>query len=307
MLRTASSLLLPMNRRHFSQRLFVATGLLPPRGLAFASTAVRAQALVEGQTYVKLDPPQPPLVPGKIDVIEFFSYACPHCNAFEPDLEAWAQKLPADVVFRRVPVPFLVNAANFQRTYYALESMGLVDSLQRKIFAAVHMERRRLDKPEDIAELVGRNGGDAAKFLATFQSFSIATSLNKARKMTTDYGVDRGPGVPALVVQGRYLSRRRARPAEARRRWRWWMRWCSARARAPRSAPRRGKKRTPAAACVPGCMPRQRRLAWRGCAGRSGRVAAGSGTAARQRAGGGQAAEHHQRGRGLGHRGGQPR
>jgi len=191
-----------MNRRHFSRHLLAAAAspaLLMP---ALAT----AQALVEGQTYVRLQTPQPPLVPGKIDVVEFFSYACSHCNHFEPDLEAWAKTLPPDVALRRVPVPFLANASNFQRAYYALESMGLVDTLQAKVFAAVHVERKRLDKPEDIAELVGRNGGDAARFLATFQSFSIATSLNKAKKMTTDYGIDTGPGVPAMVVNGRWLT-----------------------------------------------------------------------------------------------------
>ena len=74
-------------------------------------------------------------------MLEFFSYACPHCSAFEPVLQTWAKQLPADVALRRVPVPFLMNADNFMRTYYALETIGAVDAMQLKIFRGIHIER----------------------------------------------------------------------------------------------------------------------------------------------------------------------
>ena len=193
-----------MNRRNFTQALLasVAADLL----FAAAPAAAQQPALVEGRTFERLQTPQPTQSPGKVEVIEFFSYACPHCNAFEPDLEAWARMLPGDVVLRRVPVPFLANAENFQRTYFALDALGLVTTMQSKIFAAVHVERRNLGKPDDIAAVIERNGGDAARFLAAFQSFSVATAVNRAKKMTSDFGIDTGPGVPALVVQGSYLT-----------------------------------------------------------------------------------------------------
>ncbi len=182
-----------MNRRHL-----ISLALL-------AGPAAQAQpnALVEGQNFARLDKPQGRLVAGKVDVIEFFSYACPHCHAFEPELEAWIKRAPADVVVRRVPVPFLANAANFQRTYFALDAMGLVDTVQSKVFAAVHVQGQRLGRPEEIAELVARHGGDAAKFLAHFQSFSVAAAVARASKMTDDYAVD---GVPSLVVDGRFQT-----------------------------------------------------------------------------------------------------
>ena len=107
------------------------------------------------------------------------------------------------MAFRRVPVNFLFNADNFQRTYYALETMGLVDQMQAKVLAAVHVERQRLDKPEDIAALVAKNGGDGAKFLAVFKSFSVATAATKASKLQADYKIE---AVPALTIQGRYLT-----------------------------------------------------------------------------------------------------
>ena len=188
-----------MNRRRFSTSalsLAALAALLPNGAAAQGGPA-------EGRDFTRIDPPQPSGAPGKVEVIEFFSYACPHCNTFEPALAAWAQKLPADVSFRRVPVPFLINADNFQRAYYALEATGEVEKMHPKIFAAVHVERARLDNPEAFAALVARNGGDAAKFLAAFKSFSVANAVTRAKKMTADYKMG---SVPSIVVQGRYLT-----------------------------------------------------------------------------------------------------
>ena len=189
-----------MNRRDFSSAL-LASGA--GASLLLATGAVRAQAPVEGRDYSLIQPPQPPANATKIEVCEFFTYACPHCHAFEPMVGPWARSLPADVAFRRVPVNFLFNADNFQHTYYALEALGLVEQMQSKVFAAVHVERQRLDKPEDIAALVAKNGGDSAKFLAAFKSFSVATAVTKAKKLQADYKIE---AVPALTIHGRYLT-----------------------------------------------------------------------------------------------------
>ena len=191
-----------MNRRDFSSAL-IASGA--GASLLFADAGARAQAPapVEGRDYTRIDPPQPTTAVGKVEVLEFFSYGCPHCNAVEPALQAWVRTLPADVAFKRVPVPFLFNAENFQRLYYALETMGLVDAMQAKVFAAVRVEKLRLDKSEDIAAFVAKNGGDSMKFLAAFKSFSVATSVARAKKMVADYKVD---SVPTLTIQGRYMT-----------------------------------------------------------------------------------------------------
>jgi thiol:disulfide interchange protein DsbA len=159
---------------------------------------------VEGKDFTRLETPQPSGAPaGKVEVLEFFSYACPHCSAFEPAIEAWEMKLPTDVVLRRVPVAFLMNADNFMHAYYALEAIGAVPAAQLKIFQAIHLERQRLDTGENIAAFLGKNGVDAAKFLAAFKSFSVATSVSRAKKLMADYKVD---SVPLLVVQGRWAT-----------------------------------------------------------------------------------------------------
>jgi protein dithiol oxidoreductase (disulfide-forming) len=190
-----------MNRRRFSASLLsaAAASALVASGPAFAQAAP-----VEGKDFTRVETPQTPGVPaGKVEVLEFFSYACPHCSAFEPVIEAWEKQLPADVVLRRVPVAFLMNADNFMRTYYALETIGAVQAMQLKIFRAIHIERKHLEKGEDIAAFVGANGGDAAKFLAAFKSFSVNTSVARAKKLMADYKVD---SVPMLVVHGRWMT-----------------------------------------------------------------------------------------------------
>jgi thiol:disulfide interchange protein DsbA len=189
-----------MNRRRFSASLLsaAAASALAASGRAFA------QAPVEGKDFVAVETPQPPGVPaGKVEVLEFFSYACPHCSAFEPTIEAWEKQQPPEVVLRRVPVPFLMNADNFMHAYYALETMGAVQAMQLKIFRAIHIDRKRLEKGEEIAAFVGANGGDAAKFMAAFKSFSVNTSVTRATKMMADFKID---SVPTLIVQGRWMT-----------------------------------------------------------------------------------------------------
>jgi thiol:disulfide interchange protein DsbA len=173
-------------------------------GLTVATSAhAQGGAPVEGTHYVKLGQPLP-VPPGKIEVVEFFWYGCPHCNAFEPALDAWQKKLPADVSFRRVPVafrdePFIAH----QKIFYALEAMGLIPTMHRKVFYAVHIDRQKLEKPAEIAAFMAKNGVDSAKFLENFNSFSTQTKIRQAAKLAADYKID---GVPAIGIQGKYFT-----------------------------------------------------------------------------------------------------
>lgn len=190
----------PVSRRH------VAAGLAAVPCLAVLPGLARAQAggqPVENKDYTRLATPQPQSTPGKVEVLEFFSYACPHCASFEPALHAWSKQLPADIALRRVPVPFLAAAELLQRTYFALESMGAVDTVHPKIFTAIHVEKVRPTTPEDMAQIVAKAGGDAAKFTAAYKSFGVASSVAKAKKLAADYNIQ---SVPSLVVGGRFMT-----------------------------------------------------------------------------------------------------
>jgi thiol:disulfide interchange protein DsbA len=167
------------------------------------SQAPRA-ALQEGTDFLALVPPQPTSQRNRIEVVEFFSYGCPHCARFYPLLNAWVAKLPPDVVFRRVPVGFGRDAwVNLQRAYYSLESTGDLTRLDGPLFHAIHEERKPLFDESSIADWVGRNGGNADKFAAAYTSLGINTQAFQADKMAEDFRIG---GVPALAVDGRYVA-----------------------------------------------------------------------------------------------------
>ncbi len=175
-------------------------------GATLAGLALPLQAQggppVEGRDYLRVAQPVP--VPdGKVDVVEFFGYWCPHCNAFEPVLDAWAKKLPAYVNFRRMPVAFNAAHEPMQRLFFALDSLGLVESLHRKVFAALHVQRLRLDKEADIGDWVKNNGADATKVLDAMKSFSVATKIRQSKQLAEGFKID---GVPTLGIQGRFMT-----------------------------------------------------------------------------------------------------
>ena len=188
-----------MRRREFS------TTLLGAAALTLPAVSPAQDGPIEGKHYVRLTQPVPTSAgPGKIEVIEFFWYGCPHCNAFEPTLDAWARRLPPDVAFQRVPVAF--GAGPFvahQRIFYALDSLGLVGAMHRKVFYAIHNERMRLDQPAEISAFMARNGVDAAQFMEAFDSFTTQTRLRQAKQLTDGYKID---GVPAIGIHGRFYT-----------------------------------------------------------------------------------------------------
>jgi thiol:disulfide interchange protein DsbA len=185
-----------MQRREFALALGATAAL--------AALPARAQnEAVEGKTYTRLPQPQPMLVPGKIEVIEFFGYWCPHCNALEPALEAWARKLPPDVNFRRIPVAWQALHEPYQRLYFALEALGLGPGIHAKVFAAVHVQHLRLDMDAGLATFAAANGIDKAKLVDAMRSFSVTAKVNQARQTWAAYGLE---SVPSLVVGGRYLT-----------------------------------------------------------------------------------------------------
>ncbi|MBP6764488.1 MAG: thiol:disulfide interchange protein DsbA/DsbL [Rubrivivax sp.] len=189
-----------MQRRDFSKQL-AGAGL----GLAVAGS-VRAQGgPIEGTHYVKLATPLSVSLPAdkKVEVVEFFSYGCPHCYNLEPLLEPWVKKLPADVSFRQVPVGFSLQYQVLQKTFYALEELGLLASMHRKVFAAIHGQGLRLNNEADVVAFMQSNGVNSAKFGEAFKSFGVSTKANRAKQLSEGYKID---GVPALGIQGRFYT-----------------------------------------------------------------------------------------------------
>jgi thiol:disulfide interchange protein DsbA len=170
--------------------------------LAVAASASPANPQ-NGTDYRTLEQAQPTDTGKKVEVVEFFWYNCPHCNAFEPLLQGWIKTLPKDVSFRRAPVAFQESFVPQQRLYYTLEAMGLVEKLHAKVFNAIHNEKQNLARPEAILEWVAQQGVDKDKFVAQYNSFTVATKAGKAAQLQNAYKVE---GVPALGIAGRFYT-----------------------------------------------------------------------------------------------------
>ncbi len=171
--------------------------------MAFVALCAPVQAsAVAGHDYAVLAVPRPQDAAGKIEVIEFFSWGCPHCYEFHPLLDRWLAKLPKDVTFRRVPVGFGHPEWDaLVRTYYALETTGDLARLDSAIFDAIHKDHVALFSENSITAWVGKHGVKAANFTDAFHSFSVNMSVTQSEQMVSDYRVD---AVPTMAIGGRY-------------------------------------------------------------------------------------------------------
>ena len=180
---------------HFRLMLCVAAGVLALSASASAEPTV-------GREYSLLSNPQKAETPGKIEVLEFFSYGCPHCNDFHPLISEWAKKLPSNVAFVRVPVSFgRPQWGALVRAYYTLQSTGDLARLDSALFDALHKERKPLFDEASLTAWAAANGVPADKFKETYESFNVSTRASHAEQLSRNYNVQ---GVPHVVIDGKY-------------------------------------------------------------------------------------------------------
>jgi thiol:disulfide interchange protein DsbA len=172
--------------------------------LALSALLQSSQAdIVAGHDYVVLDTPQPQENNGKIEVVEFFSWACPHCYEFYPMLSRWAAALPKEVTLKRVPVSFSrPEWGALARTYYALQATGDAERLDSEIFEAIHRDHLALFDEMHITVWVGRHGVDVEKFTAAFRSKEVGVQVGQADQQAMDVKIT---GVPTLAIAGQYV------------------------------------------------------------------------------------------------------
>jgi thiol:disulfide interchange protein DsbA len=184
-------------RRRFTQTLVGAVGA------ALLPLHPAAASLVEGRDWRPISPPQPGAVADKIEVIEFFSYGCPHCMDMNPVITAWSAELPADVTFKKMPVTFGRAAwANLARLYFALEYSGDLPRLDQAVFEALHQDRAKLFSEKEIFKWVEGKGVDLATFEPLFSSFAVEAQIKRSDTLVDRYRIE---GVPTIAVGGRYV------------------------------------------------------------------------------------------------------
>jgi len=168
--------------------------------LVLAQTPIKVE---EGFDYRVLPIAQPIDAKGKVEVIEFFWYGCPHCYEFEPELKGWIKRQNKDVVFKKVPIAFREELMPHSQLFYALETLGKGDALNDKVMFAMHRENKRLLNENEIADWVAAQGVDRNAFLAAYRSFAVLSKARAANQLGNAYRID---GVPTVAVQGKYIT-----------------------------------------------------------------------------------------------------
>lgn len=181
--------------------LLVAGLLLVSTCGAAEPAAATATAWEAGKHYFPIDPPQQTASGDKIEVLEVFSYACPHCAHFQPYAEQIKQSLPDYATFAYMPAVFQPAWEPFARAFYTAQSLGVLDQTHQALFDALHRDHQPLRTIEDLAGFYAEHGVDRAKFLATAGSFEIESKLSRAAEIVKASGVD---GTPSIIVNGKY-------------------------------------------------------------------------------------------------------
>jgi len=170
---------------------------------AFAIAAPASAQYVEGKEYLRFKQPYPVETGKKIEVIEFFSYGCPHCADLEPHLSAWIKRLPPDVQFRRVPVAFQPAWENLGKVYYTLDALGEETKLSPEVFAAIHGSAHvNLSQEQKFFDWAASKGLDRKKVEDTYKSFGIAGKIGRAKQTAQTYNIQ---SVPTLIVDGKFM------------------------------------------------------------------------------------------------------
>ncbi|MGD8379257.1 MAG: thiol:disulfide interchange protein DsbA/DsbL [Gammaproteobacteria bacterium] len=183
------------------KRLLLA--MMAVSAFAFGGLALAADNLQAGTDYEAVDPPQPTNVAsGQIEVIEFFSYACPHCYAFEPYLEDWSKSRPDNVVLTRIPAVF--NGGEWEVTaqsYYTEQALGTMDKTHQALFDYIHKDHKPMRTKADAAAFFEQHGVSEKEFSQAWDSFSVDSDMRRAAAMAKRYQIT---GVPTMVVNGKY-------------------------------------------------------------------------------------------------------
>ena len=181
---------------HVGLALFVLLWVTAP---AMGQEVIRSRQNIE----YRVIPQQPVETGQRIEVIDFFWYGCPYCNALQPALEAWRKRKPADVVLRHIPAILNDSWKPHARIYYTLERLNEVARLHLQVYYGYHVELLHMSEPDVMVEWAVKHGIDRQRWLDAYYSPEVDAKVSRAKELTKAYTV---AGTPTLVVDGRYLT-----------------------------------------------------------------------------------------------------
>lgn len=161
---------------------------------------LNAQSFEEGTHYTLIDGAMPTAAGAPVEIVEVFSYSCGHCYSFEPIIETYKKNLPDGVVFKQMHIKWDKVTENLSRAFYTSQALNN-EAAHQNIFKAIHVDRKKVQFPEDFEGIFVAAGTDAETFNKTFNSFGVTSKVKRADKLIREYRVD---STPQLIVGGRY-------------------------------------------------------------------------------------------------------
>lgn len=185
--------------RHLLTAVLFIAGLALP-----TATAAAADNLQAGRDYIVLNPAQPTRVsPGKIEIVEFFNFSCPHCHRLQGHLNKWrADNAAEDIALVHQPVVFQRYNGHFARVYYTLEGLDIADEFIPKIYTAIHTERQLLNSRGRFLDWLEDQGIDRDRADKMYDSFTVVSRAKRAADVALDYGIS---STPHLAINGKYV------------------------------------------------------------------------------------------------------
>lgn len=172
--------------------------------VAGTSLITNHELFAQGKGYAEVKPAQQVSSgEGKVEVLEYFWFGCPHCYAFEPAINEWAASKPDYVEFVREAPPLNPNWRPHSEAFYAAEQLGVTEKIFEPMFNGIHKDKRSLRSRKDIAKFAGELGIDSKEFLAAMKSFAVETRMRQAMQKAQNSGIT---GVPSVVIHGKYLT-----------------------------------------------------------------------------------------------------
>jgi len=177
-------------------------------GVEAEASAHRQGEFVAGEDYVVLDTPVPTRDSSKVEVVEMFSYGCPHCYEFEPVIREWGKQQDRDVDFWYFPAVWNESMKLYARAFYAARELNVAEIIHHPLFTAVVVEQGRLSNEGELAEFFSRYGVDKKAFAEAFSSSIVDEQVKQAEARVRSY---KPAGVPEIIVNGKYrVDRMRA-------------------------------------------------------------------------------------------------
>ncbi len=153
--------------------------------------------------YENVAPVQPVELAGKVEVIEFFWYGCPHCFSFEPVLNEWVKKQGDQINYIRVPAVFSKRWGRHAKAYFTAQALDVSEQLHADFFNAIQVKKQRLETEDQLVKFFVAHGVNEQDFRNAYHSFLVDAKMRQAQSMGPRYGVT---SVPTIIINGKYRS-----------------------------------------------------------------------------------------------------